>query len=137
MNENWSNNRFMLNGRARPPIVLRSDAELLIAQNAHNLIWEKHRGAYDALAKGDEPWTVLCTAAQQEIDALIIAEITAYREERANRSVFDLEERIEQLEQTIDELRALAEEAQSTAEEVLDTMEDALDRIESADEDSD
>jgi len=143
MNEAWNNNRFMVNGRVRAPITLHSDAETQVAQNAHNLVWEKHRGAYDALARerdelkksggdlseADARWEALHAAAKQEIDALVIAESTAYRDERRNGCA--LADRVEQLEQMIEEIRAMAEDAQSTAEDALDTAEEALDKIES------
>ena len=128
MNENWNNSRLMLNGRVKPPIVLRSDTEIFIAQNAHNLIWEKYRSEYDALHKeitegsqnwSDERWQVMHTTAKQEIDELIILEIATYRQNRMNIN-FDIEERFEQIEKSIEEIRDLAEEAQSTAEEALE-----------------
>jgi hypothetical protein len=124
MKDSWNNNRFMLNGQVKPSIVLRNDTELFIAQNAHNLIWEKYRIEYDVLvneieeikklegdlSEADRKWKELNVTAKQEIDELIINEITAYRKERVGKNIFDLEERIEFIEKEINEIRGLAEE---------------------------
>ena len=51
MNEMTNNNRYYLNGYVKPPVVLYSDAEMLIAQNAHNLIWQKYRTEWEVVEK--------------------------------------------------------------------------------------
>ncbi|MCL2509338.1 MAG: DUF3375 domain-containing protein [Oscillospiraceae bacterium] len=136
MNETWSNNRFMLNGRVKPPIVLRSDKEILIAQNAHNLIWEKYRSEYDAIHKIlkalkesetdqneiEKQWHVLHVKAGREIDELIIIEISNYRKFHASHPYFDVEERMEQIEKQVEELEIEIDDVRSMAEEVLDSI---------------
>lgn len=135
MHEVMSNNRRFLNGRVQPPIVLHSEKELFIAQNAHNLVWEKYRSEYDELEKRNdseknELWNALHVTAKQEIDKLIINEIDSFRKEKANNPLLELEERIEQLEEMIEEIRDLAEEANDNADEAMDKAEEALDKIE-------
>ena len=147
MREQWNNNRFTLNGRVKPPIVLRSDTEIFIAQNAHNLIWEKYRGEHDALedeiknpegnkSETDERWNALYATAKQEIDRLIECEISAYRKERAGNNAFCAEERFEQIEKLLIEIRDLTEDAQSAAEDAQSTAEEILEKLEKDDGDN-
>jgi methyl-accepting chemotaxis protein len=127
-------------------MVLRNDQELLIAQNAHNFVWEQHRGTYDTLAaeietlkkagsdhaEADERWNAMYATANNDIDFLIKGEINRYRQERAGNSTFALEERIEQLEERLQEIQQLAEEAQETAEEAQSAAEEAKGTAEEA-----
>ena len=134
MNESWNNSRRYLNGHVKPPIVLHSDAEMFVAQNAHNLVWERNRKDYDALVReikalkdsgadyseASGRWDAMHASAKQEIDKLIADEIIAYRNDRASNPFLHIEERLDQIEGMVDEIRGIAEDAQSTAEEALD-----------------
>ena len=136
MQDSYFNYVYMLNGRVKPPIVLRSNSEQLIAQNAHNLVWGKYRNEYDELCKeganqikGNERWVNMYARAQQQINELIITEINAYREARAKNPFADIEERLERLENEMNEIRSIAEEAQEMAEEAQSTAEEALESV--------
>jgi len=131
MNDWTSNNRRFINGHVNPPIVLHSDAELHIAQNAHNLIWERNRKEYDALAikiktlkdsgsdhsEASQQWNAMHELAEGEIKELIVAEITTYRNNRANNPMLQIEERLDKIESILDEIRDIAEEARDMAED--------------------
>lgn len=138
MKEQWNNNIYTLNGRVKPPIVLRSEAEEFIARNAHNLIWENHRDEYDAidreiaelkkenrdLGEANARMNALNALAKREIDALIIAEINAYRAERSGNMAANIEERLEKIEKMLKRLQSDVEDTQSIAEETSEAMED-------------
>ena len=150
------NGYFVVNGRVRAPIVLRSETEILIAQNAHNLIWERHWEECEQLDReigqlkheggnwqaAEAKLKAIFPVVQAEIDALVTAEIIAHREERAGFGGFaDVSERLERLErkfkaldEAVDEVRSLAEEAQETAEEAQETAEEALEAADVAEE---
>ena len=155
MRENWSNNILMLNGRVKPPIVVRSESELFVAQNCHNLVWEKYRAEYDAIereieelkkSEGDRApaegrMKALREKGKREIDALIVKEIAAYRSERSGNRSLELEERIEKLEKKLraleselEDVRAEAEEAKEEAEEAKEIAEEAKEEAEAAKE---
>jgi len=155
MRENWSNGQLQLNGRVKPPIVVRSDNEMLIAQNCHNLVWEKYRAEYDAIereieelkkSEGDRApaegrMKALREKGKREIDALIVKEIAAYRSERSGNRSLELEERIEKLEKKLraleselEDVRAEAEEAKEEAEEAKEIAEEAKEEAEAAKE---
>ncbi|MCL2488376.1 MAG: alanine-zipper protein [Oscillospiraceae bacterium] len=143
----WNNHMYLINGRVKSPIVLRSETELFIAQNAHNLIWERHWDECEALdheiarlkKAGEDSGAVneklqaIFPVVKAEIDALILAEITAYRETKAGFvSVADICERLDSLERKVKDVREIAEEAQGTAEEAQSTAEDAQSAAEDA-----
>ena len=93
MYENYSNGRRMVNGHVKPPIVLRNEGELFIAQSAHNLVWDKYwdectvldheieflqnhgRDSTDARIRLQQ----VISGVKKEIDELIVAEISEYR----------------------------------------------------------
>jgi len=163
MNEWNSNNKRYLNGYVKPQIVLHSDAEMNIAQNAHNLVWERNRREYDALAseiktlkdsgadhgKASKQWDAMHESAEREINELIVTEIATYRNIRANNPMLHIEERLDQIVSMLDEIRDTAEEARDAAEDaesMIDeirtiaeaahsTAEEALSAAESADND--
>ena len=110
-----------LNGYVKPPIVLYSKNEECIAQRAHNLVWEKYRVEWDACDEVEH--AELRIKVKPEIDALIVAEINAYRARNQNGCA--LQARVEQLEAEIEELRATIEEAQGAAEEAQSMAEEA------------
>ena len=120
----------MLNGRVKPPIVLYNDKEILVAQNAHNLVWEKYRQEFDEIeqAKDVNRMKDLNERAKAEIDELINREIPIYR---ANYSgscplterISELEEKLEELTGELEDIRSIAEEAQAAAEEALENSD--------------
>jgi uncharacterized protein YdcH (DUF465 family) len=131
-----------LNGHAVPPMVCRSRTETLIAQNAHNFVWEKYRTESDALdnqiyelrrAKAAEldgeveRRDALKRKVKDEIDALIIAEIEAFRQEQTGKGGSPLEERLDRLEETIEMLRSELAEIRNIADEAMDIAQEALD----------
>ena len=164
MKEWWNNNLLQLNGRVKPSIVLRSETELLIAQNAHNLIWEKYRAEYDKLdfdnaiqklnneikklEKADsdtadivkrrdalrEQRSDFAVKPNKEIDQLIKDEIAAYRSEQIGKSGFNIEERFEALEGKLRKIKGIADDAQGIAEEALGLAEEAQAAAEEAQE---
>ena len=133
MRENWNNNRQELNGRVKPTIVLHSEQERIIAQNAHNLVWEKYRQIFDEIenklkqgeTEANKCMSDLNTKAKLEIDALIEQEINAYRNRWQNDSccligrIRELEERVEKLSDDIEQAKGIAEEALGLADEAL------------------
>ena len=151
MQESWNNNIHMVNGWVKPPIVLRSETEMLIAQNAHNLVWERLRGEYDRreteikqLEKAGENADELKNkrweekvAAKNEIDVLIKAEIADYRAEKSGNPNSDIEERIAELEKKLKSLRGDIDEAKDTAEEAQEAAEEAQEAAEEAKETAD
>lgn len=110
-----NNNKLILNGYVQSPIVLHSDREIFIAQNAHNLVWQKYRNEFDST--DDAGRKALTEKVKPEINELIIQEISTYRESVKNNPFTDLIERIEALEEELKEVRELAEEALDTASE--------------------
>jgi predicted nucleic acid-binding Zn-ribbon protein len=145
MNENWNNGKYELNGRVNPPIVLHSEKELFIAQNAHNMIWGKYRREYEESeneiktlkGRGEDPTEArkrindIRAKAKPEIDALINEEIQAYRNRYQNDAcplaerIRELEDKLEELTKELDDVRSIAEDAESTAEEAESNAEDA------------
>ena len=134
MREGWDNNIYSLNGRVKPPIVLHNEGERLVAQGAHNLIWEKYREEWNEIAKEGadtmaDDHKAMRAKAKPMIDELIIAEITAYRASKTSGGC-NLHGQIEKLEREIAALRSELEEAQSLAEEAISVAEEARDMAE-------
>ncbi|MCL2212967.1 MAG: alanine-zipper protein [Oscillospiraceae bacterium] len=160
MSTNWVNSRPAYNGSAKPPIVLRSEAEELIAQNCHNLVWRRHQKEYNELmatiqAGGDNVhevlkdldvrdtevnnrWRDMHRDARAEIAQLIKDEIADYRNAvTANplqMRIEELEAQIRQLKSSIDEVYVMAEEAMSMAEEAQSAAEEAMEACGEGDE---
>ena len=70
MNSQTNNGMYYLNGQVKPPIVLRSESEQLIAQNAHNLVWEKYRQQWDIIAKEEKTLNDEINGLKKQIDKL-------------------------------------------------------------------
>jgi methyl-accepting chemotaxis protein len=157
MNEMRSNNDYFLNGRVKPPIVLRSETEMLIAQNAHNLVWEKYRREWDAqerelnaLKKEKEEASeryaelrrqrdALNQKAGSEINESIIFEVREHRDARSGRSVCELADIVEALikqvkalTNAVDEAQGAADDAQSAADDAQGIAEEAMEKAEEA-----
>jgi chromosome segregation ATPase len=147
MYENWSNGQRKVNGEVRPPIVLRSETELFIAQNAHNLIWDHHWDECTALDNeiisleraGADPsgakarLQAVFTVVKCEIDVLIKDEIAAYREERKSKHSLDMEDRIARVEKKLKDLRNEIDDMElEGVEEALEKAEEAFGKAEEA-----
>ena len=157
----YQNGYYVVNGHVQPPLVLHSEAELFIAQNAHNLIWEQHWNECSALdleiqqlrQRGKSPDAVeqklqtVMALVKTEIDDLVLAEITAYRKSRITMPTYiEICERLDTLERKLqrthelaekshgfaEESRSLAEEAHGLAEEAYGVAEDAQNEAQNA-----
>ena len=137
-----SNGRFFVNGFVVPPIVLHSENETYVAQNAHNLVWERHREEYDKIETeiktlteaGKSPEEAhgrmnnLHTRAKSEIDALVVEEIAKLRSRYEGGC--HLQKRIDELEETVSEMRNELEDIRSIAAEALDNAAEARNELE-------
>lgn len=149
MYEQWdhSNRIVKVNGSVRPPIVLRNEAEMFIAQNAHNLVWYNHWDECTALdkeivdlgrtgadrSKPRGQLQAVFEVVKREIDALIEAEIALYRKEQANkRPALCIEDRIERLERKIEDLRSEIDDSAPDSDDALALATEALERAEEA-----
>ena len=133
MQESWNNNFSTLNGHVKPPLVLHSEAEQFIAQNAHNFVWEKYRVQWNDIAKAgtdtmSDDHKAMRAEAKPIIDELVITEITAYRAANRN-SGCSLLARIEHMQSEIKALRNELDDVRNVAEEALSAAEEARDSI--------
>ena len=148
MTEWTSNNRRIVNSVVKPSIVLWSDTETLIAQNAHNYIWDLHWevcDGYDKLiararkygedtAELQSELNAIIAIVKVEIDIHIKEEIDIYRAKRSASPFAALEDEIEELknkliriENEVREAQDQAFDAQSRADEAYDMAEEAND----------
>jgi len=133
---NWMNGRETryLNGAARPSIVLYSEAEKHIAQQSHNLVWEKYRTEWDSVERSEIPdkereFDAIRAKANPEIDQLIKNEIARYRAFLSD-SGCSLCRRIEEMEEEIAALRTAIDDAQSAADDAQAAADDAMSKVE-------
>lgn len=139
----WTQNgKQYLNSYATPALVVHTDTEMQIAQNAHNLVWAKYHQEHDILEQkmrelrdaGQESseefkttenrWHEMHIETRQQIDELTIKEVTAYRNSQAFANPFKMmEEHINKLKEALDDMLFTAEEITAAIEEARDMTE--------------